>query len=104
MSIILSSQTPSSPLLNNGSNFCTSIHHDLYPAIAPTNPANQLPPDYRVVITGCSKGLGRAVALAFAQVRRPRPALPTPMLMPPRPAPPRSRSPAAAAAATSSPR
>lgn len=48
-----------------GLTFTSKIHHDPTPSILPEN--LPLPKPFAVVITGASRGIGRAIALAFAQ-------------------------------------
>ncbi|KAL8640858.1 MAG: hypothetical protein Q9228_002260 [Teloschistes exilis] len=52
------------PVGTTGRNFTPTLHHDTYPAIDPT----KAPFDGKYVfITGASKGIGRAAALAYAK-------------------------------------
>ena len=46
--------------------FIATIHKDTYPAISPTAAA-PLPAGFAVFVTGASKGIGRAMPIAFAQ-------------------------------------
>ena len=50
---------------NQGLKFVPTIHHDTYPLISPLQ--SSLPFDFKVFITGASKGIGRATALAYAK-------------------------------------
>lgn len=47
-----------------GRNFTPTIHHDAYPAIDPTKQSFD---NQHVFITGASKGIGRAAAIAYAK-------------------------------------
>src|ERR1700759_2025884 len=55
---------PFSNLLLPGKTYCTS-HTDTYPAIDPATKSNHT--GHYVLITGASKGVGRATALSFAK-------------------------------------
>lgn len=57
------SQNPKSALKNNGTDFTTTTHNDTYPYISPSqfNLKNRA-----VLITGASKGIGRATAISYA--------------------------------------
>ncbi|KAK9365638.1 hypothetical protein V1509DRAFT_371836 [Lipomyces kononenkoae] len=46
----------------SGANFVSTIHHDSYPAIAQSDQRGRT-----VLITGASKGIGRATAISFAK-------------------------------------
>lgn len=59
------SQTPTNTLSNMGLDFTPTIHHDTYAYISPT--ADLVPPGRSVFITGASKGIGAATALAYAR-------------------------------------
>lgn len=59
------SQTPTNTLSNMGLDFTPTIHHDTYAYISPTS--DPVPPGRSVFITGASKGIGAATALAFAR-------------------------------------
>ncbi|KAI4244925.1 MAG: hypothetical protein L6R40_002831 [Gallowayella cf. fulva] len=52
------------PIATNGSNFTTAIHHNVYPAIDFSNLSFD---GQRVFISGASKGIGRAAAIAYAK-------------------------------------
>lgn len=54
-----------SPLASAGLNFVPSSHNDTYPLISPLQ--SSLPSSFKVFITGASKGIGRATALAYAK-------------------------------------
>lgn len=49
----------------SGKFFTPTHHHDTYPLISPLQ--SSLPPGFKVFITGASKGIGRATALAYAK-------------------------------------
>ncbi|PVH81320.1 NAD(P)-binding protein [Cadophora sp. DSE1049] len=54
----------SGPPINNGVTFTKVLHHDTYPFIDPTKVNHA---GHYVFISGGSKGVGRATAIAFAQ-------------------------------------
>lgn len=58
------SQDPLSKLSSTGKDFCQTTHHDTYAFI---KPEQQDFCDKTVLITGASKGVGRAAALGFAK-------------------------------------
>ncbi|KAF9630019.1 hypothetical protein BFW01_g200 [Lasiodiplodia theobromae] len=60
------SQTPTNTLSNMGTDFTPTIHHDTYPYISPAS-IPSIPPGRSVFITGASKGIGAATALAYAR-------------------------------------
>ncbi|KAK0621061.1 Short chain dehydrogenase andI [Lasiodiplodia hormozganensis] len=60
------SQTPTNTLSNMGTDFTPTIHHDTYPYISPAS-IPFVPPGRSVFITGASKGIGAATALAYAR-------------------------------------
>lgn len=49
-----------------GSQFVKGMHRKVYPAIDPTNPNNSAA-GKKVLITGASRGIGKAIALSWAQ-------------------------------------
>jgi len=55
---------PKEPI-NNGRNFCKTIHTDTYPEIDPTTKSDHT--GHYVLITGASKGVGYATAISFAK-------------------------------------
>ncbi|KAG0646658.1 Citrinin synthesis mpl6 [Hyphodiscus hymeniophilus] len=55
---------PEAPI-NNGRNFCKTVHTDTYPAIDPATKSDHT--GHHVLITGASKGVGRATAISFAK-------------------------------------
>ncbi|KAK4500299.1 hypothetical protein PRZ48_008488 [Zasmidium cellare] len=58
------SQNPKARLLNNGTNFTPTIHKDTYDYITPTQFSL---PNRAILITGASKGIGKATALSYAK-------------------------------------
>lgn len=57
------STDPRASLQSNGMDFTPTIHKDTYPAISPLKQNLQ---GLHVLITGASKGIGRATALSYA--------------------------------------
>ncbi|KAF2091491.1 NAD-P-binding protein [Saccharata proteae CBS 121410] len=58
------SQQPNTTVSSAGLDFTPTIHHDTYPLISPSKTTHAT---RRVLITGASKGIGRATALSFAR-------------------------------------
>ncbi|KAL8738001.1 MAG: hypothetical protein Q9181_001140 [Wetmoreana brouardii] len=52
------------PIATNGREFTRTIHHDTYPTIDPSKSSFE---NQHVFITGASKGIGRAAAIAYAK-------------------------------------
>ncbi|KUJ09627.1 NAD(P)-binding protein [Mollisia scopiformis] len=51
--------------VNNGFQFVSTRHHDTYPFIDPTTQSDHT--NHYVLVTGASKGVGRATAISFAR-------------------------------------